>query len=64
MKIKDLKGICYSSHGLVQMAVVWNYNTQQDIVEGSIEHIIAECGDLEIIRLMAHHGLIVLEVKV
>lgn len=63
MKIKDLKGLCYSSHGLVQMAVLYDYNSQRDVSEGSIEHIISNYGELELTRLQAAHGLIVLEVR-
>lgn len=63
MKIKDLKGIAYSSPGSMQVAVLYNYSTQKAVALGSIEYIIKEFGDLELIRLQAQdHGL-VLEVK-
>lgn len=63
MKIKELKGLCFSNHGLVQMAVLYNYNTQMDVATGSIEYIIRDYGEWELTRIQAHNSLLVLEVR-
>ena len=63
MKIKDLKSIAYSSHGLVQFAVVYDYNSQQDVLQGTIENAISEYGECELTRLQADQDCLVLEVR-
>ena len=64
MKIKDLKGIAYSSHGCVQMAVLYNYNTQKDLDSGSVDYIIKNYGELELTRIQAYNDQLILEVRV
>lgn len=63
MQIKDLKSIAYSSHGCVQMAVLYNYNTQKDLDSGSIDYIIKNYGDLELTRIQACNDQLILEVR-
>ena len=63
MKIKDLKSVAYSSHGLIQMAIVYDYNIQHDIFCGSIEGAIKQYGECELTRLQADQGYLVLEVR-
>lgn len=63
MKIKDLKGIAYSSYGSMQMAVLYDYSTQKDVALGTVDYIIKEFGDLELIRLQAQEHRLVLGVK-
>lgn len=64
MKIKDLKDLAYSSHGDLQMAVLYDYNSQRDIVSGcTIEHIVKNYGDLELTRIQAYQNDLILEVR-
>ena len=64
MKIKDLKGIAYSVHGLLQWAVLYDYTSQTDIVSGcTVDHIIKEYGELELTRIQAVNDELVLEVR-
>ena len=63
MKIRDLKSVAYSSHGDIQWAVVYDYNSQQDLMHGSVECAIKEYGECELTRLQAHNDLLVLEVR-
>ena len=64
LKIKDLKGVAYSSHGNVQFAVLYNLKTQKVIERGStIDHIIENYGELELTRLQACNDDLVLEVR-
>lgn len=64
MKIKDLAGIAYSTHGDLQMAVLYNYNTQKDVATGTVEHIISNYGELELTRLQAYEHSLIFEVRV
>ena len=65
MKIKDLKGIAYSSHGCMQFAVLYNYNSQVDIENGcTVDYLIQEYGELELHRIQAVDDMLVLEVRV
>ena len=63
MKIKDLKSVAYSNHGNIQWAVVYDYNSQKDLMHGSVECVIKEYGDLELTRIQACEDLLVLEVR-
>lgn len=63
MKIRDLKSVAYSSHGDIQWAVVYDYNSQSDLMCGSVECAIKEYGECELTRLQAHDDLLVLEVR-
>lgn len=63
MQIKDLKGIAYSSHGDLQMAVLYDYNTQKDVSAGTVEHIISNYGELELTRLQAYEHSLIFEVR-
>lgn len=63
MKIGDLKGIAYSSHGDIQMAVVYDYNKQKDIALGAVEYIMKEFGNLECTRLQAYEHRLIFEVR-
>lgn len=63
MKIGDLKDIAYSSHGDIQMAVVYDYNKQKDIALGSVEYVMKEFGDLNLTRLQAYEHRLVFEVR-
>ena len=63
MKIGDLKSVAYSSHGDIQWAVVYDYNSQKDLMYGSVECAIKEYGECELTRLQAHRDLLVLEVR-
>lgn len=63
MKIKDLKSVAYSNHGLLQMAIVYDYNSQTDIFNGTIEGAIKNYGECELTRLQADQGALVLEVR-
>ena len=63
LKIKDLKAVCYSSHGRVQMVIVWDCVSRKDVALGAIEYVIKEFGELEIIRLLADENRLILEVR-
>ena len=63
MKIRDLKPVAYSSHGDIQWAVVYDYNSQRNLIHGSVECVIKEYGECELTRLQAQQDLLVLEVK-
>lgn len=63
MKIEDLKGIAYSNHGFVQWAVVYDCNSQKDVLEGTVESAISEYGECELTRLQADQDYLVFEVR-
>ena len=63
MLIKDLKSVAYSTHGDIQMAVLYDYNAQRVVASGSIDYIIKEYGSLTLHRLQAYKDDLVLEVR-
>lgn len=63
MKIKDLKSVAYSSHGLIQWAVVYDYNSQKDVLEGNVEYVIEVYGECGLTRLQADQNYLVFEVR-
>ena len=63
MKIKDLKDVAYSTHGYVQWAVLYSQSKQEDVEHATVDHIIKEYGDLELVRLVAAGDQLVLEVQ-
>ena len=63
MKIKDLKSVAYSSHGLIQWAVVYDYNSQKDVLKSNVEYVIEVYGECELTRLQADQNYLVFEVR-
>lgn len=62
MKIKDLRGIAYSTHGDVQWAVLYSQTRQCDEQHATVDYIIKEYGELDLVRLRACGSYLVLEV--
>lgn len=64
MRIKDLKGIAYSNHGLIQMAALYDYNSQRTVTDDcTVDYIIEHYGDLELFRIQADDDYLILEVR-
>ena len=63
MKIKDLKSVAYSSHRLVQWAIVYDHSTRKDVLKGTVESAISTYGECELIRLQADQDFLVMEVR-
>ena len=62
MKIKDLKSVVYSSYGMLQMAIVYDYSAQIYVFNGTIEGAIKNYGECELTRIQADQDALVLEV--
>lgn len=69
MKIKDLKGIIYNSHGdLYQTIVLWQFNNNGELNEyasGMAEYIICEFSEKEVKRIQAEivNGMAVIVIQ-
>lgn len=64
MKIKYLKNYCFSTHGDLQMAVLYDYTSQKVVDTGTVDGIIERHGELELTRIQACNNDLVLEVTV
>ena len=63
MRIKYLKNYCFSTHGDLQMAVLYDYNSQKVIDTGTVDGIIERNGEFELTRIQAHDDELILEVR-
>ena len=62
MKLNDLKAILYSSRDNLQFAILYDIKTNEDIAKGSIDYIIANYGNLEVVRIEAIKNNLVITV--
>ena len=64
MKIKELKGIAYSSHGDPQMSELYDYTSQTVVARDcTIDYIVEHYGDLKLTRIQAYKDILILEVR-
>ena len=60
MKLKDLKSVLRSPRGGVQFAILYDSNTCTDIAEASVDYIVENFPEKEVIRIEAfEHQLII-----
>ena len=64
MKLKDLKEVLYSQTGNIQFAIVWDYNTMQDLENGcSVDYAVKEYGEKELKQITATDDKLILTIK-
>lgn len=62
MKLKDLKAILYSSRGNVQLATLYDGDTDTDIESGTIDYIVANYGEKEVFHIEAFENQLIITV--
>lgn len=63
MKLKDLKDVLVSERGSVQSTIVYDYNTNVDLIVGcSVEHAVANYGEYEVKRIGAFNNVLIITV--
>lgn len=62
MKLKDLKQILYSNRGSIQFAVMYDSKTNTDIERGTIDNIVANHGEKEVVRIEAFENQLIITV--
>ena len=63
MLLKELSGIRFSITGYIQEAIVYDYETNTDLVDGcSVEYAIAHYGDRTIKRITAEGSKLILTI--
>ena len=58
--LKDLKRILRSSTGQIQMGILYNSDTGEDISGGSIDYIVSHYGDYPVLRIQADNNDLVI----
>lgn len=57
MKLKDLNLILHSASGLMQWAIVYDYEKNEDVEYGcSVEYAIANYGECEVKRISSYYN--------
>ena len=60
MKVKDMKGLIYSTHTHIQHIIIWDSKEMKDWdMKPSIEYLIANHPDLEVKRIEADGSFLV-----
>lgn len=63
MKLKELKSILYSSRGSVQFAIVYDSETNTDLVNGcSIDYAVQTFGDKEVKHIEAFENQLLITI--
>lgn len=60
MKLKQLDSVLYSSRGDVQMGVLYNINTGNDISSGTVDYIVSNYPNANVYRICANKDEIVI----
>jgi hypothetical protein len=62
MRLGDLKDILYSQTGNIQMAILYDLCANDDIAEGSIEHIVTFYPFVDVKRITAFHDKLIITI--
>ena len=63
MKIKDLKSVLYSTTGSIQFAILYDSESNKDIVQGSsVDYIVHNYGDKELRHIQAFENQLILTI--
>ena len=62
MKLNELKSILYSNRGYTQFAILYDSKTNADISMGTIDNIVAEHGEKEVIRIEAFENQLLITI--
>lgn len=59
MKLNEMRQILYSPRGDIQMAVIYECETNTDLDAGSVDYIVKVYGDYEVTRIQAYNNELV-----
>lgn len=62
MKLNELKNILQSNRGCVQFAILYDSKKNADIDNGTIDYIVANHGEKEVIRIEASENQLIITV--
>ena len=62
MKLKDLKEILESPEGDVTFGVLYNKAQHETLDEGSVDYLIQEYGESDVVRIYASSGLLIIAI--
>lgn len=62
MKLNELKGILKSNRGCTQFAILYDSRTNADIATGTIDNIVANYGEKEVVRIEAFENQLIITV--
>lgn len=62
MKLNELKSILYSNRGNTQFAILFDSKTNADIANGTIDNIVANYGEKEVIRIEAFENQLIITI--
>lgn len=62
MKLKELKPVLRSNRGSVQFAILYDSKTNSDIESASIDYIVENYGDKDVIRIEAFENQLIVTV--
>ena len=63
MKLKDLKSVLSSPRGRLQLAILYDGNSGEDIADGPVDHIVHYYGEMEVVRIEAFKNELVITVE-
>lgn len=63
MKLNELKSVLKSQTGNIQMAILWNWNTGKDMAEGSVDYIVSNYGDSNVVRISAYEDKLIISAE-
>jgi hypothetical protein len=62
MKLKNLKSILKSNRGNIQFAILYDSKTNADIEQGTIDNIVENYGEKEVVRIEAFESQLIITV--
>ena len=62
MKLKELKTVLSSNRGCIQLAILFDSKTNSDIENASIDYIVENHGDKDVIRIEAFENQLIVTV--
>lgn len=62
MKLRDLKTVLFSRTGSIQMAILYDLARDEDVAEGSIEHIVTFYPFVDVKRITAFHDKLIITI--